>query len=450
MSLTVRIRGDASQFEKTMRGVKSSIGGLSTAIGGAGAATAVAGLAAGFVAVGKAVEFIKSSSEKAANIESLTMQFETLLGSADAAQKRMAEIAKFAETTPFEIAELSATSKLLQTMGGNLLATGEGLRMVGDAAAISGQPLEEIGLHIGRVFNAITSGTSAGESVGRLQELGLITGTVKREFEDLADAQKKGKAPIMAQAEALAKLKGILSATEGAMLRLADTTQGKLSNMQDNVSKLQVAFGKGFNEGLKDALDAANTFLPQLEKQFADSGEFLGMAISDAVAGDPKKFELIGNFIGELIIAGMKASVLAGLSELGENIGKGITKMPSLIGLFNAISGGKVAEGLESATKSETTLGAEFARAAQSPGLYKARVAINDAINDTQATGIANRLGQGFNQNLTQPMMAGFGQQGMNYAARDPFAKQETITSAVSDGVLRAFSKKPQVATFSN
>ena len=215
MSLTVKIKGDASQFDKTMRGVKASVSKLPSALGGAGIGAAVAGLAAGFVAVGKAVDFMQSASEKAAGIESLTMQFETLLGSSKEAKKRMEEIAKFAASTPFEIAELSATSKLLQTMGGNLLATGEGLRMVGDAAAITGKPLEEIGLHIGRLFNAITSGTSAGESVNRLQELGLMTGTVKRQFEELAEAQKKGKKPILDQSQALTLLKGVFNQLMG-------------------------------------------------------------------------------------------------------------------------------------------------------------------------------------------------------------------------------------------
>ena len=312
MAFTVDIKGNASHLDKTLKGVKTSLGSIGSVAGSA--TTALAGMgAAGAAALGA---FAISSSQKASAIESLTMQFETLLGSAENAGNRIAEITKFAASTPFEIPELAATSKLLQTMGGNLLATGEGLRMVGDAAAISGQPLEEIGLHIGRVFNAITSGTSAGESVGRLQELGLITGTVKREFEDLADAQKKGKAPIMSQAEALAKLKGILSATEGAMLRLADTTQGKLSNMKDNVSKLQVAFGTGFNNGLRDALDATNNFLPQLEAKFAEAGEIVGSAITDAVAGDYERFGLIGGVIGEALVAGLTAVWFKGVDEL--------------------------------------------------------------------------------------------------------------------------------------
>jgi hypothetical protein len=312
MGFTVDIKGNASHLDKTLKGVEKSLSNL-----GSVATTGLKSLAGIGVAGGAAIAaFIVSSSNAASNIEMLTMQFETLLGGADAAGKRMEEIVKFAASTPFEIPELAATSKLLQTMGGTLLATGDGLRMVGDASAIVGKPLEEIGLHIGRVFAAMTSGTSAGESVGRLLELGLITGDVKRELEALAAAQKKGTVEVLTSEKALAKLKGILSANEGAMARLAATTRGKLSNMKDNLSKLQVAFGTGFNEGLKDALDATNTFLPQLETKFRSAGDVVGKALSEGVRGNTEELGLIGGFIGDVIWAGFKAIWLKGMDSL--------------------------------------------------------------------------------------------------------------------------------------
>jgi hypothetical protein len=312
MAFTVDIKGNASHLDKTLKGVKTSLGSIGTVAGSV--TTALAGMgAAGAAALGA---FVISSSQKASAIESLTMQFETLLGSAENAGNRIEEITKFAASTPFEISELAATSKLLQTLGGTMLATGDGLRMVGDAAAIAGQPIQEVGLHIGRVFNAITSGTSAGESIARLQELGLMTGKVKLEFEALAAAQKKGKAPILSQGEAMAKLQDVFKATSGAMERLASTTEGKLSNMKDNFDQLQVAFGTGFNNGLRDALDATNNFLPQLQAKFTEAGEIVGSAISDAVAGDYERFGLIGGVIGEALIAGFKASWFKGVDEL--------------------------------------------------------------------------------------------------------------------------------------
>jgi hypothetical protein len=329
MAFTVDIRGNASHLEKTLNSMKGSISSLgSAATAGVGALTALGAAGAAGIAA-----FVASSSKAASDVESLTMQFETLLGSSDAAGKRMKEIVDFAASTPFEVAELSSTSKLLQTMGGDLLATGNGLRMVGDAAAISGRPLQEIGLHIGRVFNAITSGTSAGESVSRLQELGLITGTVKREFEDLAKAQKKGKAATLTSEQALAKLKGILSQTDGAMARLAATTEGMKSNLADNITKLQVAFGTGFNKGFKDVLTAANNFLPQLESKFAEAGTIVGNALSEAVQGNTERLAAIGAFAGEIFFEGFKAFYLKSMDELvgfGGRMGE-VVKNPAFL-----------------------------------------------------------------------------------------------------------------------
>jgi hypothetical protein len=234
------------------------------------------------------------------------MQFETLLGSAGKAKERMEEIKKFAASTPFEVANLSETSKLLQTLGGDLLATGDGLRMVGDAAAIAGQPIQEVGLHFGRLFNAITSGTSAGESIGRLQELGLMTGKVKLQFEALAAAQKKGEKPILTQTQAMTLLQGVFAKTEGAMERLSTTTEGMKSNFVDAADNIKVAFGTGFNKGLRSALTAANSFLPQLESRFATAGDFLGKALTESIRGDSKKFAALGALVGTAFWSGFK------------------------------------------------------------------------------------------------------------------------------------------------
>jgi hypothetical protein len=367
MAFTVDIRGNASHLEKTLKSVKGGIESLGSIAAGSVAGLAALG-AAGAAGLGA---FVISSSKAASNVESLTMQFETLLGGADAAGKRMEEITKFAASTPFEIAELAITSKLLQTLGGDLLATGDGLRMVGDAAAISGQPIAEVGLHIGRIFNAITSGTSAGESIARLQELGLMSGTVKRQFEDLAAAQKKGEAQTMTSAEALAKLKDVFRATDGAMARLAATTEGKLSNLGDNVTQLKVAFGTGFNSGLKDALDATNNFLPQIEGRFKEAGQFLGIAITESLSGNTEKFSMIGEAIGNVFIASLQATIIAGLDNLGTSIGKGLAYSAENYSVLAKVSpdlAEKVGGGIRDFTSSGTSFNEQFQGAMQSSG----------------------------------------------------------------------------------
>jgi len=322
ISTTFTLKFAGAAVERGLSRVQSafkSLGGVAMRVGKSllspfAALTALLG--AGALTAGL-VSFVKGSSAAASSVESLTTQFTTLLGSATAAKKRMEEITKFAASTPFEIQELAATSKLLEVMGGKLISTGDGLRLVGDAAAMAGQPIGEVGLHIGRLFSAITSGTSAGESVNRLQELGLITGATKIKFEELAAAQKKGTAATLTGERALKLLQGVMSKAQGGMAALSATTEGKLSNMRDNIDQLKVAFGTGFNDGLKIALDAANTKLPQLMAKFAEFGTLIGKTISDAVNGDLTRFFMIGSIIGEAIGGGLKMAFSEAWQQLG-------------------------------------------------------------------------------------------------------------------------------------
>ena len=315
---------DGRAVQQGLAGLSRSFSGM--AMGGIGGIVKpfaqLGALLAPTALIGGMAMFGKSSSEAASSIESLTTQFTTLLGSQEAAVGRMKEIAKFAADTPYEISELASTSKMLQTLGGDLLATGAGLTLVGDAAAMAGQPLSEIGLHIGRIFNAITSGTSAGESINRLQEVGLITGTVKLQFEKLAESQKKNKNAVLSSTQALQMLQSVMPKVAGGMAALAATTEGKISNMKDNISQLKVAFGTGMNDGLRVALDAVNLFLPQFLEKFKSIGDYFGQAIGDSVAGNFEKFIAIGDLISSTILVGIKSAFEYGMPELAKGIAK--------------------------------------------------------------------------------------------------------------------------------
>lgn len=106
------------------------------------------------------------------------------------------------------------------------------------------------------------------------------------------------------------------------MARLASTTRGKLSNMADNISQLKVAFGTGFNDGLKVALDAANNWLPKLKETMTKAGKIFGDAIAEAVNGDIGKLVEIGKLIGVTIIQGMKLAKLQSNLEWGEQFNR--------------------------------------------------------------------------------------------------------------------------------
>ena len=332
LSSTIKLKLDSSSVKRGIKGIKRGFTNMGKSV--ANIATGVAkfaaavGVAVAAFAVFKTIQFFKDSSKVAADMETLAVSFEVLLGSASAATARMKELKKFSLATPFTPKEVINASKLLQTLGGSLLATGKGLELVGDAAATTAEAgFGELALHIGRVFGAITSGTSAGEAVSRLQELGLITGDVKLEFENLAAAQKKGEAPILSQEEALKKLQGALSNSSGMMAKLAETAAGKFSTLEGNIDNLKEALGTGLNEGLKVGLDGLNEFLPQWEAGFKEAGERAGNAIARTFAGDSVPFQQIEKVtlaffdvlfakVGEMAAGYISMGVAKGFAEL--------------------------------------------------------------------------------------------------------------------------------------
>ena len=114
----------------------------------------------------------------------------------------------------------------------------------------------------------------------------------------------------------------------GALDKGATTTQGKIAKLGDAIMGLKVSFGTGFNEGLKSALDATNTFLPSLESKFAAAGNVLGQALKQAAEGNLETFAQIGILIGEalargfqdvtgnLMVEGMRSFLQSGSSDL--------------------------------------------------------------------------------------------------------------------------------------
>lgn len=244
-------------------GIGSAAGGaISTFVVGIGAAaTAIAALgvaAVAAVAVGltllakKLISLGKASVTANTEFETVTAQFETLLGSAQAAEERIAELEKFGIETPFELPEIVEASRILQVFGGDVLATGDNLRMIGDIAAGVNRPFQEVAFWIGRMFDALQSGGPFGDAAARLQEMGALSGEARRELEKL---QKEG-----ATGEELWALfnEQVGSKFVGNMDRLAKTFVGVTSNLVDLRDRL---IRIGGEELFDEVSDSAKEFL---------------------------------------------------------------------------------------------------------------------------------------------------------------------------------------------
>lgn len=203
------------------------------------AATAIVGAS---VSLSKAIVSVNSE------IENSKVKWEVLLGSVADADDRIQELQQFAASTPFQFAGISKASTVLQTFGGDTLATGDNLRKLGDLAAMAQVPIDELGTHFGRLYDAIQSGRSFGESAMRMQELGLLSGEARGQLENM---QKAGE-------DANKMWSYFLSSTskaDGMMGKLSKTWSGLYSTLIDNLTMIFQEASKPLFDEMKNSLE---------------------------------------------------------------------------------------------------------------------------------------------------------------------------------------------------
>jgi hypothetical protein len=273
------------------------------AIGSAaqGLKATLAGIAASVGAVVSLGAAIQQSVKFNAELEQQAVAFKTLLGNAEAASRRMAELAKFAAQTPFELPEIVQASRVLQSLTNGALASGDGLRLVGDAASATGRPLEEAAMWIGRLYAGLQSGTPVGEATLRLLEMGLISGTTARKLNDLAESGEGA-------GQAMTILRDTFGRLGGAMADQSQTFSGLLSTLKDTFNMALADIGKPLFDALKAGL---TELIPVVEDIGTRIGAFTRLAVQSW--RDGRFAELIGLTIEAGVEYGVEA--FAGLRD---------------------------------------------------------------------------------------------------------------------------------------
>lgn len=201
------------------------------------------------------VNVVKSSIAVNAQLETTTLQFETLMGDAQKAEEHVKSLFEFAERTPFETGPIIEASLKLETFGGAALNTKDNLYLLGDAAAATNAPIDELGFWVGRLYANLQAGQPFGEAAMRLQELAVMSPKARQAMEEL---QKAGGSA----SEIFAILQEDLGRFEGAMEKQASTWEGMVSTIKDQLSLLVAdamkPFFKNAKEGLGDLIKLLN------------------------------------------------------------------------------------------------------------------------------------------------------------------------------------------------
>jgi tape measure domain-containing protein len=238
-NLSVGLFGDVAHFAhsfgttatnsvKSFAGSLGGLGGKLLEMTGIGAAVgaglgAIAGLGEGF--------------RLAAEFEQTTVAMEVMLGSADKAKQVLGDLKKFAASTPFQFPELASSAKQLIAFGIDADNIAPTLRMLGDIAAGTGKPVEELADLYGKVkVNGKLSGeeihqfTSAGIPLTALlaKQLGKTPAAIK----DMIEAGQIGFPQVQQAFIAMTSEGGRFN---GMMEKQSHTVAGLFSTLKDTL-----------------------------------------------------------------------------------------------------------------------------------------------------------------------------------------------------------------------
>lgn len=187
----ISVGNNASKAGRKVNKVFGKKGTATKGMKAFGGAVKVAGAAIAAMGVGTAIVLTKmgqSAIAAASNFEDLSARVQVMTGNLEETKSVMEGLVEFSNETPFELPEVADASIKLRAMGGIALSTKDNLRLVGDAAAFSGEAFNRMSFWVGRAFSEIQNRQALGEVQRRLIELGLGSNMVSQELETMRKA----------------------------------------------------------------------------------------------------------------------------------------------------------------------------------------------------------------------------------------------------------------------
>ncbi len=210
-------------------------------------------------ALAGAFDFLKSAVQSASDMEGFLNQWAFMLGSFDKAKAKMKELADYANASPFDLPGVTKTALGLAKLKDTGMETMAGLKLVGDAAAAAGQPIEEVGTRIVKMLNNLKRGGGAGDEASALGEWQIFSPELVGRLQDMGD--KAGNFKVL-----LADIKKELAAADGATKLMETSWKGMMSTLGDKWNTFKAALGQPIMTGLKAFLDGLMPLIDDMTK----------------------------------------------------------------------------------------------------------------------------------------------------------------------------------------
>ena len=309
-------------------------------------ATGMVGVLATIRSIVKESGILERSIQNIARTQQIEGKFETLLKSATLAKQRIQELYKFTAASPFKFEDIAEGNRLLQALSQGALAGAKGMKLVGDAAAATGQQFSEVADKVGKVYNALSSGRSLDRTIFQLQLSGVVTDELAHKLETL---EQRGAG----FAEKWGEVEKALKRTEGGMQNEMKTLEALGTRLEEAGKIAEKAFGKAFvplqTKTLETSIKATENLTPVLARLGDDLAPLLqfGSQFKNSIAESTLATEGFAAALlkaweaGKVLFAAVAAATVGkGLSTLGP----AISGASRFVGGVRSSAGARVAE----------------------------------------------------------------------------------------------------------
>lgn len=212
---------------------------------------------------------------QASKFETLGIAITSLVGDAAKGAKLFDDLRTLAAETPFQLAEIADSSKVLLAFGEDASTVTDTIRRLGDLAAASGKPLGEFALVFGQIR---AKGKLTGEEAMQLAEKGVaIIPELMKTFpgvtrEQMMAAQAAGQIPFSAVEKTLKRMTNEGGKFFNMTKNLSESLAGRFSTFKDAVADFLGVLGDVITEqfNLKELLKDAAAFITRMARGMKD------------------------------------------------------------------------------------------------------------------------------------------------------------------------------------
>jgi hypothetical protein len=233
-----------------------------------GPAAAFTGLLTGSLLVLRKIvrdsQILEKGLVRISNLQQIEGKFETLLKSAALAKQRIKELYDFTKNSPFRFEDVAEANRQLQALTFGAFSGAEAMKMVGDAAAATGQSMTEMSDRVGKLYAALASGRAIDKIAFQLQFTGIATEGLLGKLEQLEYAGA-------GFAEKWSEVEKVLARTENGM-KNARAINDYQTKFEEATARMQKAFAEPFVDAQVKAIQTMTRATENLTPVLATIG----------------------------------------------------------------------------------------------------------------------------------------------------------------------------------